>query len=135
MTKIKLRSSFPEWLDPTEAKIINRLITLILQSDPGYAIKVLDYEEGDTLYPKTRDRASIQRETAATGGTIFEVWQDTRFRPGEVFTTKWVPIARIYLIHGNGEDVIRYAAWSSKTPEVEALIDAWCAAAQEGGKK
>lgn len=123
---IKLKGSWPTWMDQTEARICNKLITAILRD--GYSIRVRYWEDdGDILQDTTQDRAAIQRETAATGATIYEVMQDTRFREGQPLQeSNWVPVARILLIHGNGEDVISDASWHHQAPEVEALVDKWC---------
>jgi hypothetical protein len=86
-------ATFPDWLDKTEARTINKIITRAL--DLGMHIRVREGEEGEILTEWTTHRGRIQTETAASGITIFDI--------AHVSTTE--RIGSIVLIHGNGEDV------------------------------
>jgi hypothetical protein len=122
-TRIKLSGHWPEWMPKDEAAICNRLITFILRA--GYLIQVREFEAGEVMCAPTKDRAEIQRQTAATGGGMYEVVQ-------QLNPNKAVRIASFLLIHGNGEDVISDASWNPQVPELEAFIDAACAYANGG---
>ena len=85
---------FPDHLDPTEAKIIGKLLDTILSA--GYSIDLRDaYGDGDEPVENTKDRAMIEAEIAATGETCLDIYD------AEGVVRGWV-----LLIHGNGEDVI-----------------------------
>lgn len=101
---------FPEHLDATEAKIINALLTRVLAE--GLHVKVYDGEEFSTEL--TRDRALIQRETAATEETTYVLYHG-KDRLGSV-----------WLIHGNGEDVLSDYSWNTKVEDAEAIMDRLC---------
>lgn len=83
--------AFPSYMWKSEATIINRLISEILQR--GLLISVYDGEEW--AVKKSSDRAEIQRNTAATDETYFRVCKadDTT-------------VGTITLIHGNWSEVI-----------------------------
>jgi hypothetical protein len=81
--------SYPEWLDPVEREIIDRVIDLALAAD--YSISVYDGEEYGVKYSK--DKAAIIPEIAATDETTLRLRSDTQ-------------VGYIYLIHGNGCDVL-----------------------------
>lgn len=83
--------NFPKWVLDEERLIIGRLITAILDRD--LTISVYDGEEFSVN--KSRDRALIERETAATCETYYILFDDKQVQRGA-----------IWLIHGNGEDVI-----------------------------
>ncbi|WP_444668375.1 hypothetical protein [Cereibacter changlensis] len=102
--------SYPAHMNPTEAKIINQLITTIL--DAGHLIRVFDGEEYASDW--TGDRAEIQKQTAATDYTVFQV-ADAAGRER---------IGTITLIHGNGTDVISDWSWKQSIEGSEALMDA-----------
>ena len=92
--------SYPEWINPTEAKIIDCLIDTILAA--GHKIDVRDaYGDSDEPVEPMTDKALIQAEVAATGETLFEI--DS--------------IGWVMLVHGNGVDVI-----SDYTTNVEGLM-------------
>lgn len=130
ITKITLRGHWPKHMDETEARIINRLISSILEA--GYLIRVREGEEGEVLLQPSLTRTAIQRETAATGVTVYDVMGDTRFQEGMPLSLqKWERIGSIVLIHGNGEDVISDASWPARKPENEAILDRLTAPAQE----
>ncbi len=85
---------FPEHIDPVEARIINRLLTEALKD--GGRVAVFDGYEWAIKHP-TRDRAAIQREVAATDHTwLFLYRKDAG--AGDAY-------AKLWLVHGNGEDV------------------------------
>lgn len=120
MTKLKLTGNWPEWMDQTEARIINRLITAILAR--GLKVRVWDGEEWAT--DLTDDRATIQKETHATEATVFVVYRDTRFMEGvEVQPQPWQRIGAFVLIHGNGEDVISDYSWDETLDGIETLME------------
>lgn len=98
-------AAFPEWLDPTERKIISKLLDTIL-ADPTLEIEVHDEEE--VVIAPTRDRAAIERDTAQTGYTYYVV-----------FRKEYGRLGFIWLIHGNGAAVI--SDYADK-PEIEALV-------------
>lgn len=101
-------SEFPKHLAQDEAQAIDALIDRIFAA--GYAIQVRDFEDFDEVFVKpTTDRAAIQKETAATGGTIYDL-----FRQGQ-----W--IGSIYMIHGNGGDDIVHDC--TDLPEILELVD------------
>jgi len=108
---------FPDHMDRDEARVSNRLITAILDHPDNLAVRVFDGEQWATHW--TRDRATIQRETAATDVTIYHLCKVSDTGAATRFGS-------ITLIHGNGEDVVSDAAWSSKRPEAEALIEGLC---------
>ena len=109
---------FPDHLDRTEARIISRLITAILTQSPvSLFVRVHDGEEWATDW--TRDRRTISEAVAAT--------EETRFALAETETAEGGAMHRfgsIWLIHGNGEDVISDASFSIKRENAEAIIDA-----------
>ncbi len=111
----KAIGSFPAHMDAHEAKICNRLITIILKDDDMH-IRVWDGEDWSTVW--TRDRPMIQRNTAATDHTLYYI--SKRSDGGD-----YGLIGYIFLVHGNGEDIITDAGWSSKHPEHEAILDAY----------
>ena len=88
---------FPHYLNSTEANIINAMLTRVLAA--GHYVAVHDGEEM-SLRP-TRDRADIQRETAATEMTTFIIYD-----PSEKEAGKWRRRGSIVAIHGNEEDVL-----------------------------
>jgi len=102
---------FPEGLDTVETRIINKIITAALDAD--LAIRVRDYEEGEIHTAWTRNRADIQRATAISDGTIYDLSKEGT-RQGSVV-----------LIHGNGEDVFAdlRAPDNDKLDILEALFD------------
>ena len=110
-------SHFPSWLSYTEATIINRLISLCFKR--GYFIEVRDYEAGDVLLETSSNRADIQRQTAATGGTIYRLYSEQIVAPSTY-------IGSIILIHGNEEDVISDASWPQDKPDHESIINELC---------
>lgn len=97
----KRRFDFPDHLSPLEARIIGKLLDLVM-ADPEIEVAVDwnylgvvddDPEEG---VPWTRDRSKIEAETSATEITFYRFRQKgTNERRG------WV-----MLVHGNGEDVV-----------------------------
>lgn len=113
---------FPKHMDATEAKIANRLLTAILRH-PDLLVRVFDGEEWSTDW--TRDRAAIQRETAATDMTRYSI---TRLADNGAARR----LGSILLIHGNGEDVISDYSWNTKVDAVEALLDEVCDYANQG---
>lgn len=111
------RPSWPAHMDAQEARICDRLISQILGS--GYEILVHDGEEPSTVV--TADRSKIQAATAATGLTVYWIYHD-----------KDVLVAGIYLVHGNGPDVIHEVSWHPQVPELDTLLDTWIQNAIEG---
>jgi len=114
---------FPAHMDAAETRICNLLITVILEA--GYAIRVRCGEEGDVFVEATTDRAAIQKETAATGATYYDV-MSYNAHPG-----KMVRVGTIWLVHGNGCDLISDTSWPENAPENEAIIEAVCKPAQQ----
>jgi len=105
---------FPEWIDRTEAAIINKFLTRVLGSGDGLSARVWDGEEWATGW--TCDRAEIQRQTAATDHTVIHVRND-----------RGAAVGAVVFIHGNGEDVLSDYSWPGNVPGAEARIDALCA--------
>lgn len=90
-----MNPNYPEWMDETEAKIIDAIIDHALSQ--GMTIDVRDaYGDNDEEITPLSDGALIRAEVAATGETLF----DFR-RAGETKAFGWVT-----LVHGNGYDVI-----------------------------
>lgn len=119
--KLKLAGGWPKWMDPEEARICNKLITGILTH--GYLVRVRDGEEGDVLCPTTVNRLAIQRETNATGITLYDVMDALPFREGQPLrTVRHARIGTFVLIHGNGEDVISDVTWRTDVAECEAVM-------------
>jgi len=111
---------FPDHLGKIESRIINRLISAIL--DAGYSIRVGEGEEGERLTRPTRHRPTIQSETAATCITLFDIMQGDAER-----------LATIVLIHGNGEDVISDVSYPASRGDVIAEeIEAFLGHANQG---
>jgi hypothetical protein len=111
-------SNFPDYMNATEVRIVNRLLTAILTSSTvPLTVRVNDGEEWATDW--TTDRKVIQRETAATDVTIYALAEKmpdgTRQR-----------IGTITLIHGNEDDVISDASYRTTYEGSEDLIDALC---------
>lgn len=102
--------AWPDHMDPQEVRICDRLISQILGS--GYAILVHDGEEPATEV--TTDRSKIQAATAATDLTMYQIYQNT---PGHSC------VAIIYLIHGNGADVVHDTSCFSPGPELDMWIE------------
>lgn len=95
---------FPDWLDATEAKIINTLIAAVIRR--GYYIRVHDGERYAFPTP-TRDRKLIQRSTAIRDVTVYMIYKQAK--PDEyVFGA----IGEITLCHGKGEDVVSNTSWA-----------------------
>jgi len=111
------RPRWPDHMDPQEARICDRLISQILAA--GYAILVHDGEEPATVV--TADRSKIQAATAATEMTVYWIYHD-----------KEVLVGGIYLVHGNGPDVIHDLSWHPQIEEMEDLMNAWFKHAVEG---
>lgn len=97
---------FPAHMDKVEAEIINLAISGILEA--GCMISVSDGEV--YVLKRSRDRAAIQREVAATDETIFLV----RTADGE-------RVGVVYFIHGNGPDVL---ADHSANDSMESMLKA-----------
>ena len=95
---------FPSHISGAEAKLINAFLTRALSA--GYHVRVFDGEEWATGY--TRDRAEIQRETAATCETTFRLAKPSEMTPG-----KWAPLGNVLAVHGNEEDVLSDASAST----------------------
>ena len=117
-------SQFPDHMNATEARIVNRLLTAILTlSHVPMMVRVHDGEEFATDW--TTDRKEIQKETAATDVTVYvlaEKMDDgSRRRVGSVT-----------LIHGNEDDVISDASYSTKYEGSQDLIDSLCEHANFG---
>ena len=110
-------AQFPDFMDRDEAAICNKLISAIFKR--GYQIRVRDCEMAEVMCDYTTNRADIQKETAATGGTLYDIRKPEGPRLG-----------MFVLIHGNGVDVISDMAWNGKTPEMEAALDEMCEEAQ-----
>ena len=99
---------FPDYMPASEKRVVNKLLTRIL--DAGYTISVYDGEE--YALRKSRDRAAIQRETAATEATTYVIHRgDDR-------------LGSIWLVHGNGDEVISDSSWNHNIHDAEAIIDA-----------
>ena len=107
---------FPAHLSKTEAAIINKLITAILER-PNLMARVYDGEEWATEW--TRNRSTMQQEIAATDETRIYI---TALDKNGAATR----IGSILLIHGNDEDVISDASWNPKHPYAEPTIDTLC---------
>lgn len=101
---------FPDWIDATEARIINKLITAILKA--GYQARIYDGEEIACHW--TSSRKTLQQHTAQTDETTLHL------RAGPEGRT----LGTITLIHGNHEDVISDA--SAADEHGLALIDQLC---------
>jgi hypothetical protein len=83
---------YPKHLDATERKIIDKLISTIL--DAGHKISIYD-SAGSFSISKSRDIAAISETIAETDETNILIRDDNNDQVG------W-----IMLIHGNGTDVI-----------------------------
>lgn len=126
-TKIKLSGAWPEWMDKDEAKIANKLISSILEAN--HEIRVRD-EEGEVHCKATRVRAEVQKQTAATGITLYDVLSPNAFTEGRAADQKHTKIGTFVLIHGNGTDLISDYSWPADKPENEAVMEALQAPAQ-----
>ncbi|AET42313.1 hypothetical protein DSS3P1_23 [Ruegeria phage DSS3-P1] len=89
------KSDFPDHLPVIEGQVIGKLLDTIL-ADPELYIEV--HDEVEVSVELTRDRAAIERETAATGLTYYVV-----FRENPIGDRR---IGFITLVHGKDEDVI-----------------------------
>jgi hypothetical protein len=95
MTDLSINPAYPDWMDETEAKIIDAIIDHALSLN--IRIDVRDaYGDNDEEKEPTSDGALIRAEVAATGETLFAF-----YAPGEKNPFGWVT-----LIHGNGCEVI-----------------------------
>jgi len=112
---------WPDHMDPQEARICGRLISQILAA--GYAIRVHDGEDPATDI--TSSRSKIQAATAATDLTVYQVydWLEAK---------GWTIVGQIFLVHGNGPDVIHDLSWHPQIEEMEDLMNAWFEHAVEG---
>ncbi|MBD3755904.1 MAG: hypothetical protein IE937_09735 [Gammaproteobacteria bacterium] len=106
-------AEFPTHMRKVEADIVNKLLTRIL-SHKDLLIRVYDGVEWATDW--TRNRAEVQRETAATDETRYCI---IRIAENGAATR----IGSILLIHGNDEDVISDASWNPKLEDAESLIE------------
>ncbi|PCD76765.1 hypothetical protein CLN94_06570 [Pseudothioclava arenosa] len=104
---------FPHWMDKTEARIANKLLTAIL-SDKELFVRVYDGEDWVTEW--TRDRAAIQRETAQTEVTRYYIARQPEGGGAQ-------RVGSFLLIHGNGEDVLSDGSWNPRCDGAEAFID------------
>lgn len=107
---------WPDHMDATEAAICNKTLTRILSNPRHLMVRVFDGEEWATGW--TRDRAAIQRETAATDETR---WFLTETETAEGGAGR--RIGSILLIHGNGEDVISDTSWNPRVSHAQELLD------------
>ena len=99
---------------------MNKLLTAILTLSPvPLFVRVYDGEEWATDW--TRDRKTIQQETAATDETRY-VLAATETEQGGAMRR----VGSITLIHGNGEDVISDASFNIKFDDAETLINSLC---------
>lgn len=89
-------SAYPEWMDADEKTVCGALLTSILGE--GYLVRVYEGEEGEAMTKITTDRMAIEKETAASGITLWRVYEE------RTETHSYVGTA--VLIHGNGVDVI-----------------------------
>ena len=102
---------FPVWIDPTEAAIINKLITAIKAEN--LLMRVYDGEAFATAW--TSSRKTIQAMCAQTDYTVLHLKEE------------WdAPVGTVTLIHGNGEDVISDWSVPRDNPEAEMKLDAIC---------
>lgn len=113
---------FPEHLDKTEARIINKLITAILKHGDGKLVaRVFDGETWASDW--TRDRAELQRCIASTDETRISI---ADFAGPNGFTR----VGAVFLIHGNGEDVISDWSWTDdKDGRNHEIMDTICGCA------
>lgn len=88
-------ANFPDWLHPTEAVIITKILDTALAM-PNVEIGLLG--EGEDLLGKTRDRLAIESDIAACGDTTLVFYDDKGYRG-------WV-----WLVHGNHDDVVSDAS-------------------------
>ena len=107
---------FPSHISGAEAKLINAFLTRALSA--GYHVRVFDGEEWATGY--TRDRAEIQRETAATCETTFRLAKPSEMTPG-----KWAPLGNVLAVHGNEEDVLSDASASKSVGKNTSHPPTW----------
>jgi hypothetical protein len=115
---IKLAGFWPNHMDRDEARICNMLISTI--TDAGYGIRVRCGEEGDVFVPTTTSRKLIQADTAATGATTYDVMDmSAQFSD----PSKAVSIGYVWLVHGNGAEVIADMGWPRSKPESEAILE------------
>lgn len=115
--------AYPDHMDRNEAQICNRLITSILQA--GYFICVRCGEDGDVSVKTTNSRKAIQKETAATGVTVYSLMEKPTGAPYGRY------IGSIVLIHGNGADLISDMSWPAASPDNEAILDRLTRPAQD----
>lgn len=116
-------AQWPQHMDPTEGRICNRVLTAILAHPRNLFVRVFDGEEWATDW--TRDRATIQRETAATDMTRWFLMSCTTPEGGAARR-----LGSILLIHGNAEDVISDASWNPREADAESIVNALCAVAE-----
>lgn len=109
------KADFPDHLSVTEGRIISKILDTALV-DPLVEIEV--HDECEVAVKRTRDRAKIEAETAATCMTYFVFYRDGE-RTGTVM-----------LVHGNESDVISDYSDNQAT---EALLAPANALAEEIG--
>lgn len=91
------KTAFPDHLSLVEGRVIGALIDVIL-ADPANLIEV--HDECEMAVKATRDRAAIEKETAATGITYFVVYRRPAHCEGQERQ------GFIMLVHGNEDDVL-----------------------------
>lgn len=106
---------YPEWIDTTEAKIIDRIIASALAA--GAEIDVRDaYGDSDEPIDPMTDPDLIRAEVGATGETLFDFHE-----PGAPRSFGWV-----LLIHGNGWDVMSDYTDNDRTKAILAPVEKFC---------
>lgn len=111
------QDNWPDSLDQTEAKVLNKLVTSIL--DAGYSLRIRD-EENELSADTTRNRAAIQAATAQTGMTFYDVMREAGLQDGP----RSAYLGTLVLIHGIGPDLVLGRHGPKDKPENETLLDA-----------